>query len=475
LGTKLEDFTKEILQADGYTLRGPVKLKGKSGATVEIDIVAEKTHHDIKLKIAVECKNYTKPVPPADVRDFIYKMGDAGFDQGLFVTNHTFLEEAKKLAEENKVWTWDLDKLKEKIILSKTGRLGVDQSYKFLIATPLHIDFPTATRLDNIKNYLGRVEVSSAKLIWKPYYVITYRLDAFRKDPAKKMHSIRDSGDCVINAIDGDVIKFMHTRDVSNLILRENTEDDVLTKQLEIKLINDYKVESSDEYDVKKIEPGIDKDIAKKISLLEIINKNTRDIQCEIESKDSITGYELKRFKFIPKSEEVTIISTRLVFVPKWEVKFASGKYEYIREMAASSGEIIVDTMFYCPDHFFRELLKIFRKKTIAVCEICGKALCAEHIHQCPVCKKWLGVEHSLKCKNCGRFFCEEHIHKACHICSGPICEDCIIQCLTCGGITCKDDMVKCERCERKMCRSCAIPVKKLLVFTRFLCKECAD
>lgn len=473
LGVKLENFVKRILQAEGYTPKGPIKLKGKLSATVEIDIVAEKIYRGRKLKIAVECKNYAKSVPPVDMRDFIYKSRDVGFNQGLFVTNQTFSEEAKELAEGNGIWIWDGEKLKEKLFLLEIGRLGIDQSYKFPLATPLNVNLSAATRLDNIQNQ-EKVEVSSAKLIWKPYYVVSYRLDAFRKDPSNELHIIRDSGDCIINASNGYVIKFMHTKFAgifSNLSLRINTEDDVLAEQLEIEPIKNYKVRSTDEYEVKKIDqnPEIERQF-KKIAILEIIQKNTKNISYTVETEDD---YELKEFKFVPKPKEITIISTRLVFVPKWEIIFVSGEYEYLKEIAASSGSTIIDTIFYCPEHFFRELLKIFRKKTIAVCEVCGKALCDEHIHQCPVCKKWLGVEHSLKCKNCEKFFCKEHIYTACHICGGPICEDCVIQCQICSQITCKNDMVKCEKCRRTVCRGCSVPVRKYLILTRFVCKTC--
>lgn len=473
LGVKLENFVKRILQADGYTPKGPVRLKGKSSATVEIDIVSEKIYHGRKLKIAVECKNYTKPVPPEDVRNFIYKIRDVGFNQGLFVTNQTFSERAKQFAEDNGIWMWDGEGLKEKLFLSEIGRLGIGQSYKFSLATPPNVDFSTATRLDNIQNR-DRVEVSSAKLIWKPYYVVSYRLDTSRIDPSKKLHKINDYGDCVINAIDGKVARFMNTETAGISPGLSLGEDDALAGQLRIEPIKNYEVRSADEYDVKKIDPSVNESQAKKIALSVILSRNTTEIEYEAESEDTLTEYELRKFPFVPKREEIILVVTRLVFVPKWEITFVSGRYEYFREVFASSGDMPVNTIAYCPEHRIREFFKIefFRKKTIAVCEICGKALCNEHIHQCPVCRKWLGVEHSLKCKNCGRFFCEDHIIKVCHICNDPICEDCVIQCPICTQISCKKDMVKCERCGKTVCRECTKSFRKFFR-TKFVCKKC--
>lgn len=474
LGVKLENFIERILQAQGYTTKCRVRLQGKSGATGEIDIVAEKMYKGRELKIAIECKNYVKPVPSKDVRTFVDKIRDFEFRQGLFVTNSTFSEEARKIAEFNGIVMWDLDKLKEKVVLSETGRLEVGQSYKFPAAVPLNVDFSNATKLENIQNYQGRVEVSSAELIWKPYYVVSYRLDTSRIDPSKKLHKINDSGDCVINAIDGKVARFMDTETSGispGLSLGEN---DALAGQLRTEPIKNYEVRSADEYDVKKIDPSVNESQAKKIALSAILSRNTTEIEYEVESEDTLTGYELRKFPFVPKREEIILVVTRLVFVPKWEITFVSGRYEYFREVFASSGDMPVNTIAYCPEHRIREFFKIefFRKKTIAVCEICGKALCDEHIHQCPVCRKWLGVEDSLKCKNCGRFFCEEHIIKVCHICNDPICEDCVIQCPICTQISCKKDMVKCERCGKTVCRECTKSFRKFFR-TKFVCKKC--
>lgn len=477
LGRKLEDFVRRILQADGYATKGRVRLRGESGAIAEIDIIAEKKRHNRNLRIAVECKNYTSPVPVKDVRDFIMKIREIRIPQGLFVTSSTFSSDAEKAAMNYGIQLWNSERLMEKLYQLEIGRLESGQRYKFPAAAPLNVDFSGATKLENIQNHRGRVEVSSAKLIWKPYYVVSYMLDAHRKDPTKELRRVRDSGDCVINAINGDVVTFMHTETIgilSGLSLRKKTEDEVLTKQLKRKPVENYEVKSADEYDVLKIDPRIGRNQARKTSLIAIINENTKDITYEVKSKESITGYEQREFTFVPKPGEVVIKDTRLVFVPKWEISFASGDHVYYREVLASSGDILTDTISYCPEHVFRELFKIFRKGTIAVCEICGKALCNEHIHQCPTCNKWLGIEHSVECKDCERFFCNEHLSTACHICNDPICADCTIRCPICDNISCKEDIVECEKCKKKVCRNCAKSFRKLLR-TKFICKKCAD
>jgi hypothetical protein len=472
LGKKLEDFVSRIFQAKGYTTKSRVRLRGESGALAEIDVIAEKMYRGKKLIIAVECKNYTSPVPVHDVRNFVMKIREIGIPQGLFVTSSTFSDDAEKEATNYGIGLWNLERLKEEMLLLETGRLEVGQSYRFPAAEPLNVDFSTATKLEDIQNHQGRVEVSSAKLIWKPYYVVSYVLDANRRDPTGGYHRVSDSGDCVINAIDCSVATFLHTETGIFSGLRRKTEDEILAGQLERKPVEEYEVKGSDEYDIEKISERIGRSPAKKTALIAIVNKNTKDIGYSVKSKDTIAGYERRKFKFKPNLREIVIKDVRLAFVPKWKITFVSGEHLYSREVLGSSGDVTVDTIAYCPEHAFRELFKIFRKNTIAVCEICGKALCNEHIHQCHRCKKWLGVEHSVKCKDCGRFFCKEHLETTCHICNEPICADCIIRCPICGEITCKKDMVECEKCRKKVCRNCAQPVRKFLR-TKFICMKC--
>src|SRR6266516_5777072 len=54
LGVKLEQMVEQILKTRGFSTERRLKLKGESGATHEIDILAKR---EIDV-LAVECKNY---------------------------------------------------------------------------------------------------------------------------------------------------------------------------------------------------------------------------------------------------------------------------------------------------------------------------------------------------------------------------------------------------------------------------------
>jgi len=61
--------------------------------------------------------------------------------------------------------------------------------------------------------------------------------------------------------------------------------------------------------------------------------------------------------------------------------------------MLAHSGTTLEDTLKWCPKH------RILKKGSVAVCEICGQALCEEHVFQCPKCGTHLVQGRCPKCE----------------------------------------------------------------------------
>jgi Restriction endonuclease len=53
-GLRLEDMVEQLLKKKGFETSKREKLRGRSGATHEIDVLAKKTNQTL----AVECKNY---------------------------------------------------------------------------------------------------------------------------------------------------------------------------------------------------------------------------------------------------------------------------------------------------------------------------------------------------------------------------------------------------------------------------------
>ena len=102
-----ELFTREIYQqlVDADTIKATkvqhnVKLEGKSGQKHQIDVYWEYEIAGVIHKVAIECKNYSKPIAIGKVRDFYGVLSDLNNVAGIMVTKAGFQEGAKKFAKQ---------------------------------------------------------------------------------------------------------------------------------------------------------------------------------------------------------------------------------------------------------------------------------------------------------------------------------------------------------------------------------------
>ena len=130
LGFKFEDTVEVILKAKGYSTQRRLRLDGQRGKS-EIDILAIKKHKGKEKRIAVECKNYTNPVPVKDVRDFVSKLEDLRIPNGLFVAYSDFSREAESWGENACLELWDGETVFEKFYELNVGRLNVGDNVDF--------------------------------------------------------------------------------------------------------------------------------------------------------------------------------------------------------------------------------------------------------------------------------------------------------------------------------------------------------
>lgn len=105
--TEYELFTREIYQqlVDADTVKATkvqhnVKLEGKSGQKHQIDVYWEYEIAGVTHKVAIECKNYSKPIAIGKVRDFYGVLSDLNNVAGIMVTKAGFQEGAKKFAKQ---------------------------------------------------------------------------------------------------------------------------------------------------------------------------------------------------------------------------------------------------------------------------------------------------------------------------------------------------------------------------------------
>ncbi len=107
LSTKYEILTKELhealLRSDGVEsikVLHNVKIKGKSGATHQIDVYWEFILAGVKYKTCIECKHLDHPVRKSHIATFATILEDIGNTTGIFATTTGFQKGAIQLANQ---------------------------------------------------------------------------------------------------------------------------------------------------------------------------------------------------------------------------------------------------------------------------------------------------------------------------------------------------------------------------------------
>ena len=486
LGRKLEEVVEKILRAQGYSTKRNQFIKTVQGLTREVDILAKKVVNGREILMAVECKNYSNPVPLKDMEYFVSLLEQTNIKIGLFATSSSYTEQAMKKAQMAGIKTWDYEDIKDKHIQASIGRLKTVNKEFFKRALPEKISFLDATKLDLLN--ADKVNIIYADLIWKPYNKIVYNLSGSCRTPDKKVHKIKDKGVLIVDALEGDII------DSKSSYKERLVKKELLKKTPQINLT----INQQGNYKIKKINPNVTRREVIRRSIHRIINDNTRELSYQVKRRQrrKVTSvdydpwdgpeiidegyeteeyYETKYYTYVPKKREIFLKSIDLIYIPKWEIEFSSGEYTYTREILASNGTKITDQISICPKHKVRNFLKISPKQTIAVCEVCGISLCDRDIFQCPKCGKWLCEEHAAFCVNCSRYYCNDHIDKFCEKCKTPLCNDCDTNCPICGNDYCKKHMVTCDVCGKKVCIDCVDVSRKKLLFKKYTCKNCIE
>ena len=105
-GTEYELFTQEVCRLiAGYqnleasSVKQNVKLKGKSGVLHQVDVYWEYEKSGEVHRVAIECKNYSKRVSIARVRDFKGVLLDLDDVIGVMVTKVGYQKGAKQYAD----------------------------------------------------------------------------------------------------------------------------------------------------------------------------------------------------------------------------------------------------------------------------------------------------------------------------------------------------------------------------------------
>ena len=103
--TEYEKFAQEIYQGllneesiKAIQVQHNVKLRGKSGQLHQVDVYWEYELAGVNHKVAIECKNYNKPVSVGKVRNFYGVLSDLNNVNGIMVTKVGYQKGAKEFA-----------------------------------------------------------------------------------------------------------------------------------------------------------------------------------------------------------------------------------------------------------------------------------------------------------------------------------------------------------------------------------------
>ena len=98
----VKEIYKHLLRAEGFEnieVKHDVKILAKSGCTHQIDVYWEYKLGGEIHRIAIDCKNYSKKISIAKVRDFFGVIYDIGNIKGVLVTRKGFQSGAKQFAD----------------------------------------------------------------------------------------------------------------------------------------------------------------------------------------------------------------------------------------------------------------------------------------------------------------------------------------------------------------------------------------
>lgn len=256
----------------------------------------------------------------------------------------------------------------------------------------------------------SKIKVSRGALELYPYYVFDYTLNARRKDSTGKAHKLENAGKHIIDAVSGELVSassstiaelksFLH-----NLVFKDhkenrseavkgpssNTEKSQVVEDLKnIEPIYNYAFNLTDKYSLNIIDDKAPLKMSEKIVLKRIKEDNTAEISYTVKRDRDKT--EKEKMEISPTYNEIKINKSYLVYIPIWIITFKACGMTYDRKVLAAYSTFIVDEISLCPKHYsFGRILGI-KKRTYALCDICGIALC---------------FDHALKRK--GSYFCEE-------------------------------------------------------------------
>ena len=104
-GEALEEYVKHVYQLllnlkdEGIEVEKNKKIEGRSGTKWEFDVYYEFSNAGITHKVAIECKDYGRPLDQGKIAEFGFKLQDVGGISGMVVSSRGFQSGSSKVAK----------------------------------------------------------------------------------------------------------------------------------------------------------------------------------------------------------------------------------------------------------------------------------------------------------------------------------------------------------------------------------------
>jgi hypothetical protein len=143
--------------------------------------------------------------------------------------------------------------------------------------------------------------------------------------------------------------------------------------------------------------------------------------------------------------------------------------------------ECVVCGKKFCPEHhgqhvrYCQHCGKGLCIQEQCLCKECGKVFCGADSNRCASCGSAICPDHTTRCTDCGKAFCKDEPFHKCKQCGASICVDCASFCSHCGEAACKAHALVCPNCSKIACNGCMVETRRLGIFKRVICKDCAS
>jgi hypothetical protein len=110
-GRHLEQDIAAFLRQHGYAVSTNVRVRGRSGAIHELDVVGDKSDGLTSFRLVVECKSWTTAIDKAVVYKLAAELADLGAARGVIVTPSGWTVQAAQAAAQANIELWGPDEL----------------------------------------------------------------------------------------------------------------------------------------------------------------------------------------------------------------------------------------------------------------------------------------------------------------------------------------------------------------------------